>query len=75
MSTYVPAQKSMPILKQAMAKAGNKDYTIKFIPNGRHDLIEGDTGSPSTGARLKKFPKGFWKMQTGWVLKRVQISK
>ncbi|MCA1625757.1 MAG: hypothetical protein LC778_18550 [Acidobacteria bacterium] len=73
--TYVPAQESITVFKQAMLKAGNKDFTIKLIPTGRHDLIEGESGSPRIGARLKKFPAGFWKMKTAWLLKRVKVSK
>jgi pimeloyl-ACP methyl ester carboxylesterase len=73
--TYVPAQESVAVFKQAMLKAGNKDFTIKLIPTGRHDLIEGESGSPRIGARLKKFPAGFWKMKTAWLLKRVKVSK
>lgn len=73
--TYVPAQESIIVFKQAMTKAGNKDFTIKLIPTGRHDLIEGESGSPRIGARLKKFPTGFWKMQTDWLLGRVKVSK
>lgn len=73
--TYLPVAESMAAFKQAMAKAGNKDYTIKVFPKGRHDLVEGDTGSPSAGARLKKFPEGFWKLQTDWLLRRVQAAK
>jgi len=71
--TYIPAQESINVFKQAMTKAGNKDFTIKLIPNGRHDLIEGDTGSPSAGARMKKFPAGFWKMQIDWLLKQASV--
>ena len=73
--TYVPVQESITVFKQAMTKAGNKDFTIKLIPTGRHDLIEGESGSPRIGARLKKFPAGFWKMKTDWLLKRVKVSK
>ncbi|MDQ3750932.1 MAG: alpha/beta hydrolase [Acidobacteriota bacterium] len=73
--TYVPAQESIAVFKQAMMKAGNKDFTIKIIPKGRHDLIEGESGSPSIGARLKSFPAGFWKMKTDWLLKRAKVSK
>ncbi|HEY0458761.1 MAG TPA: alpha/beta fold hydrolase [Pyrinomonadaceae bacterium] len=72
--TYVPAQKSIAVFKRAMTKAGNTNYTIKFIPKGRHDLVEGESGSPSIGARLKKFPAGFWKMQIDWILSRVKTA-
>ena len=69
--TYVPVQESIAVFKQAMAKAGNKNYVVKVYPNGRHDLVEGESGSPSIEARLKKLPAGFWKMQTDWLLRNV----
>ena len=73
--TYVPAQESIAVFKQAMAKAGNKNYVVKVYPNGRHDLVEGESGSPSINARLKKLPAGFWKMQTDWLLRQVGLAK
>lgn len=69
--TFVPVAKSVVILKRAMEKAGNKNCLIKIIPNGRHDLVEDKSGSPSIGARSKKFPAGFWEMHTDWLLKHV----
>src|SRR5437763_11362171 len=73
--SYVPVEETIGIFKQAMSKAENKDYTIKVFPKGRHDLVEGDTGSPGISARLKKFPAGFWKMQTDWLWRRVKAPK
>jgi len=73
--SYLPVEETIGVFKRAMAKAKNKDYTIKVFPKGRHDLVEGETGSPGISARLKNFPAGFWKMQTDWVLKNVNTSK
>ena len=73
--TYLPVAESIAVFKQAMAKAGNKNYTIKIFPKGRHDLVEGESGSPGISARLKSFPAGFWKIQTDWLLKHVKVSK
>jgi dienelactone hydrolase len=73
--SYVPVAESVAIFKQAMAKAGNKNYTIKIYPKGRHDLVEGESGSPRISARLNNFPRGFWKMKTDWVKKLIKDSK
>lgn len=73
--TYVPAPESIAIFKQAMAKAGNKNYVVKIYPNGRHDLVEGESGSPSISTRLKNFPAGFWKMKANWLLKHVGLPR
>lgn len=73
--TYVPVSESIAIFKQAMAKAGNKNYRIKIFPKARHGMIEGESGSPSIGARLKNFPPNFWQTINDWLLKRVKTSK
>ncbi len=73
--SYVPVEETIKIFKQVMSKAKNKDYTIRVFPKGRHDLVEGETGSPGISARLKNFPAGFWEMQTDWLLRRVKVSK
>lgn len=73
--TYVPAQESIAAFKQAMAKADNRNYVVKVYLNGRHDLVEGESGSPSISSRLKKFPGGFWKMQADWLLKHVDLLR
>ena len=73
--TYVPAPESIAVFKQAMAKAGNKNYVVNIYPNGRHDLVEGESGSPSISTRLKNFPAGFWKMKANWLLKHVGLPR
>jgi pimeloyl-ACP methyl ester carboxylesterase len=64
--TYVPVRESVANFKQAMAKAGNKNYVIKIYPNSDHSLFENDTGSPSTGKQAK-WPTGRWKLETDWL--------
>lgn len=73
--TYLPVMESIAVFKQAMAKAGNKNYVVKIYPNGNHSLLESDSGSPSTGGKEKNFPAGFWKMKTDWLLEHVDIPK
>jgi fermentation-respiration switch protein FrsA (DUF1100 family) len=73
--TFLPVAESVAAFKQAMAKAGNKNYAVKIYPNGNHSLIESDTGSPSTGGKEKNFSAGFWKMKTDWLVNHMKISK
>ncbi len=35
---------SVPIMKRAFQKAGNKDFTIIVLPKASHDLMEAETG-------------------------------
>ena len=73
--TYLPVPETIVNFKQAMAKAGNKNYVVRIYPNGNHSLLESDSGSPSTGGKEKNFPAGFWKMKIDWLLKRVSITQ
>jgi pimeloyl-ACP methyl ester carboxylesterase len=73
--TYVPAHESIAIFKQAMAKAGNKNYVVKVYPNGSHSLLKTDSGGPSTEAKEINFMPGFWTMQIDWLLRHVSIPK
>ena len=69
--TFLPVEESIAVFKQAMSKAGNKNYVIKVYPNCNHSLLESETGSPSTGGKEKDFAAGMWKMKTDWLLKQV----
>jgi len=66
--TFVPAPQSISIFKQAMAKAGNKDYVAKLYPNCSHSLLVTKTGSPSTGGTESNFLPGMWDLEATWVL-------
>lgn len=73
--TYLPVAESVAAFKQAMERAGNKNYIVKIYPNANHSLLEHKTGSPSTGGTEKKFVAGVWKLETDWLLKQVKDSK
>jgi pimeloyl-ACP methyl ester carboxylesterase len=73
--TFLPVAETIASFKQAMSKAGNKDYVIKLYPNSNHSLIDSETGSPSTGGKEKNFSAGVWDTQANWLLKRVTIPK
>jgi len=73
--TNLPVPESIANFKQAMAKAGNRNYVVKVYPNNSHSLLESDSGSPSTGGKEKNFAAGLWKMKTDWLLKHVNIPK
>lgn len=70
--TYVPVPQSVSIFKGAMAKAGNRRYTIKVFPGSTHSLLIEPTGSPSTGGTERNFTPGVWKLVTDWVLRQTR---
>jgi pimeloyl-ACP methyl ester carboxylesterase len=73
--TYLPVLETVNVFKQALAKAGNKDYVVKVYPDGNHSLVASETGSPSTGGTERCFMAGFWEMQTEWLLKHAGPHK
>ena len=70
----IPVQASIPIIKAALKRAGNTDYTIKVFPTGRHDLVEGENGGPKESARMKRYAPGFWSTMTDWLMDRLTAS-
>jgi len=73
--TYVPVPESVSVFKQAMAKAGNKDYVAKIYPNSSHSLLVTKTGSPSTGGTERNFAAGIWDVEADWVLEHAEKFK
>ena len=74
LDSNMPAQASIPIIEQALIRAGNEDFTINVFPRGRHDLIEGVDGGPKESARMKRYVPGYWNTVLDWLLKRVNTK-
>jgi pimeloyl-ACP methyl ester carboxylesterase len=73
--TNVPVRESVTVIERSLRLAGNKDYTIKVFPKGRHDLVEGENGGTRESALRSRYVPRLWDTMTDWVLKRVSISK
>jgi len=68
----VPPQFTMPPLKAALEKGGNKDITVRVIPGANHLFQQATTGHPSEyGALKKEFVPGFLDTLSTWVVERV----
>ncbi len=64
----VPAEMNAKAISEALARAGNKDVTIKIIPKANHLFEEAVTGSPSEYDSLaKEFVPGFLDTLTSWI--------
>jgi dipeptidyl aminopeptidase/acylaminoacyl peptidase len=70
--TFVPAEKSARIWRAALAKAGNKDVTIKVYPDGDHSLIMSKTGGLKESARAWGFVPGYFETLRDWTQKRTR---
>jgi uncharacterized protein len=65
---------SVPIMKRALQKAGNKEFTIVVLPGTSHDLMEAKTGYNSEWVRLKKQSPGYWKKMATWLKRQTGIK-
>jgi pimeloyl-ACP methyl ester carboxylesterase len=64
---------NQPALEQALAKAGNRDVTVKLLPKANHLYEEGKTGDFAEYATLKKeFVPELVPAMTAWIQARVQ---
>ncbi len=70
--TFVPAEKSARIWQAALAKAGNKDVTIKVFPDGDHSLIACKTGGLKETARARGFVPGYFDTLREWTQKQTR---
>jgi hypothetical protein len=77
--TSLPAEKSLPILRRGLDKAGNRDVTIRVFDHADHGIVRAETGGPKEArerARLRKggdrpdFAPGYLEMMTTWLAER-----
>lgn len=65
----INSQKSAPRVKEALTKAGNKDFTVTIIPNMGHTGLVVKTGLPNDQLSWEYAP-GFWDTMTTWLKDR-----
>ena len=65
----VNSQKSYPRIMDALQKAGNKDFSVKIIPNSAHSGLVTQTGL-YTEAFSWQYAPGFWDTMQAWLRKR-----
>lgn len=65
LDTQVPTSTSAPRLREAFKQAGNRDATLRILPNASHMLLE--TRPELHGGDLARFVPGFWDELEQWV--------
>ncbi len=71
----VPMDVNRPALEQALAKAGNRDVTIKVMPNANHLYQEAKTGDVAEYTSLpKQFVPDLLPTMTAWIRQHVAGS-
>jgi len=69
----VNSQKSYPKIIKALQLAGNKDYSVKIVPNSGHRGLIAETGYYNEAISWQYAP-GFWDTMQTWLRKR-KIAK
>jgi pimeloyl-ACP methyl ester carboxylesterase len=70
----VPTARSVPTLEAALKRAGNKDYTIRILPNANHGLAEVSAANSSEPPRVRRYASGYMDGIAGWLLKRLNVN-
>jgi pimeloyl-ACP methyl ester carboxylesterase len=77
--TSLPAEKSLPVIRRGLEKAGNPDVTIKVFPHADHGIVRAETGGPKEArerAKARKkgnppdFAPGYLDTMTTWLAER-----
>jgi pimeloyl-ACP methyl ester carboxylesterase len=78
--TSLPAEKSLPIIRRGLAKAGNADMTIKVFDHADHGIMRTVSGGPKEArerARTRQtgeppeFAPGYLDAMTDWLVERL----
>jgi hypothetical protein len=76
MDLQVSVKQNESPMREALTKAGNKDFEIKTFDKANHLFQEATTGSPNEYSNLKKgFVDGFLEYILNWISKRVTVVK
>lgn len=72
----VPVKQNEGPMREALTRAGNKDFEVKTFEKANHLFQEAGNGSPNEYMTLKKeFVGGFLDYVLGWIGKRVSVVR
>ena len=72
---WSPADTNAAVVRRALSRAGNRDYTIVVLPNADHDLWLSKTGSSKEYHLAATFVPEYFDAVVGWLLKRVDVAR
>jgi hypothetical protein len=58
-----------------MDEAGQKDYTVKVYPRGRHNLIEVPVDKPNEFLHLQRFVPGLFETMVDWTERKTSSRR
>jgi len=65
----VDSQASLPRINEALALAGNTDYTVRILPGAGHTGLMVETGLPNEAPSWRYAP-GYWDGMADWLTQR-----
>ncbi|HEY2954946.1 MAG TPA: alpha/beta fold hydrolase [Candidatus Eisenbacteria bacterium] len=71
----VPTAESAPLLRGALAAAGNGDATVRVFDQGNHGLLESRTGYDREVFELSRYVPGFQDGLVGWLEAHAKPSR
>ena len=75
LDSHTSAKESIAIIKPALMKARNKDYSFVIFPKSNHNFLEAETGYDDEFARLKRHSPGYFETLLTWILTRVDVPR
>jgi pimeloyl-ACP methyl ester carboxylesterase len=72
---YVPGERSVKIISEALRAGGNGDATVALLPGGNHALFELPGGSTRNLAQVTRFVPGYFAQLGDWITARVSRSR
>jgi pimeloyl-ACP methyl ester carboxylesterase len=58
---------SAKAMTTALSTGGNRDFTVRIFPNGRHNLMDMAGAAPNEFARLQRFVPGLFETMGAWL--------
>jgi len=69
----VPPKENLPAIEEALAAGGNKDYTVKELPNLNHLFQTAETGALSEYAKIEEtISPTALKVIADWILEQIK---
>lgn len=60
-------------VKAMTSSAGNRNFTIRVFPNGRHNLMDMSGAAPNEFDRLNRFVPGLFELMESWLMERAGL--
>jgi hypothetical protein len=70
----IVAEKNKAACEAALKAGGNRDYTLRILPNANHLQLEAKVGSNAEMASLQRFVPLYFTTIQEWLAKRIRAA-